>query len=294
MNQVGDDALSQNFLLVGSPGTGKSSLARILIGGRTSKTFNLSSERGINTVRTDIQEFCSTKSMYADKEDYKVVFLDEMDGATDALYLALRATMEKFQKNVRFIGTCNYLSKIPEPIQSRFLVLDYTPQNSTEEEELISKYKIRLKKILDQLQIKYENDTILDTFIAEYFPDYRAIIKQVQSINQAGITELTTSNYKIIDERLSNLFSLTTSKPDPVGNYKNLISLTTGKHQEIFGLFSRSYVSWLIEKEKKALDKIPQIIQVIADWNFKSTWLVDPQLAVLAMVYQLQLLINAK
>ena len=123
--QVNDNKLAQNFLLVGTPGSGKTSLCRILSKDRSTLALNMSSERGIETVRTKIKDFCSTKSLYANNDDFKVVFLDELDGAITSTFDALRGTMEKFQKSSRFIATCNRINQIPDAIQDRFIILDF-------------------------------------------------------------------------------------------------------------------------------------------------------------------------
>lgn len=294
--QVGDNSLSQNFLLVGSPGTGKSSLCRILTGERASLNLNLSSERGIEVVRTQIQNFCATKSLnLADQnDDCKVVFMDEMDYASPGLYAALRATMEKFQESTRFIGTCNYLEKIPEPIQSRFLILDYNPKTQKEEEELIGKYMERLQFILKKLKINYADDSILTAFIDEFFPDFRSIVKQIQAIHQSGQNEITIENIQMIDHRLEELFNITLNEPDPKGNYQLLINATSGKHNDVFAIFSSRYSQWLLDRAQTKADKLPNVIACIADWNYKSNFVIDPQLCVLAMIYQLQMICNQK
>jgi len=296
--QIFNNDLSQNFLLVGFPGTGKTTSSRLLAKERSTLYINASAERGVETVRTKIQDFCQVKDMNLNKtdriSDYKVVFLDEFDYATEGMFFALRGTMEKYQASVRFIATCNYLNKINEAIQSRFLILNFNPINEKEEQELTDKYLKRIKVILKRLDIKYENDDVLITFINEYFPDFRSIIKQIQAINDSEEREITSENIRMVDSRLEQLFEMTLESPDPAKNYSMLINAVQNKHTDVFTIFSAEYVSWLLDKRPGKAEKIPQIISIIAEQNYKSNFIVDPSLSVLAMFYQIQLVINQK
>lgn len=296
--QIFNNDLSQNFLLCGVPGGGKTSLAKVLAKERATLYINASAERGVETVRTKIQDFCQVKDMNLNKtdriSDFKVVFLDEFDYATEGMFFALRATMEKYQSSVRFIATCNYLNKINEAIQSRFLILNFNPVNEKEEQELTEKYLKRIKTLLKKLDIKYENDEVLLAFIAEYFPDFRSILKQIQYINDSEDREITSESIRMIDSRLEQLFEMTLESPDPAKNYSTLINAVQNKHTDVFTIFSTDYVSWLLQRRPGKAEKIPQIVSIIADQNYKSNFIVDPSLSVLAMFYQIQLVINSK
>jgi len=115
------ETLSQNFLFHSQvPGSGKTSLSKILSSDKPTLYLNVSSEGRIDVLREEITEFCSTRALNNYDSDYKVVILDEMDGGSNEFFKALRAVMEKFSDHVRFIGTCNYINKIPEPIQLDF------------------------------------------------------------------------------------------------------------------------------------------------------------------------------
>ena len=97
--------LVQNLLLYGTPGTGKTSTLFILAEGHQKLYINASSERGIDTVRDTIPKFCSTISLDGGKENLKCVILDELDGATDEFYKALRGVMERYASTARFIAS---------------------------------------------------------------------------------------------------------------------------------------------------------------------------------------------
>lgn len=140
---VDEDSIP-HMLFAGPAGTGKTTsavaLAKDLYGDEWNQNFmetNASDERGIDVVREKIKDFARTKPIDA---EYKIIFLDEADALTSDAQQALRRTMEQFSDNARFILSCNYSSKIIDPIQSRCAVFRY---NRLEEEQVRS-YIMRL------------------------------------------------------------------------------------------------------------------------------------------------------
>ena len=116
------DGLVTNMLLAGSPGTGKTSTAKAIVNQFEMPYLyiNASTDTSVDVIRTRITDFCSTVSIMDGPSSMKVVMLDEIDGVSDQFFKALRATMEMFAANSRFIATCNYVNKVPDAIQSRF------------------------------------------------------------------------------------------------------------------------------------------------------------------------------
>mgnify|MGYP000942002410 CR=1 FL=1 len=121
-----ENGLTQNMLLAGSPGTGKTSTAKAIVNqfGLPYLYINASTDTSVDVIRTRITDFCSTMSILDDQGKFKVVILDEVDGVSDQFFKALRATMEQFASNSRFIATCNYINKLPEEQKNAFRKLE--------------------------------------------------------------------------------------------------------------------------------------------------------------------------
>ena len=213
-----ENGLQQNVLLAGSPGSGKTSMAKILIKNHPYIFINVSDESSVETIRTKVHDFCSTVSILDGENQTKIVVLDEFDGASDQFYKALRGTIEKYARTTRFVATCNYLSKIPDAIRSRFEVYDFDPMSKEEENEIKNQWQERVSKILNIMSINHD-DKSLDLFTKKYFPDMRSALNTIQRWQIDGVTDLTESKINEITFDHEEIFNMVVGKPNPIGNY---------------------------------------------------------------------------
>ena len=182
---VGQGAIP-NLLLSGGAGIGKTTVAKALCEelGVDSYVINGSDEgRFLDTIRNQAKTFASTVSLTSDS-NHKVIIVDEADNTTPDVQLLLRASIEEFQKNCRFIFTCNYKNKIIEPLHSRCAVVDFT-LNGSQKQSLAANFFTRAKNILEKEGVKFD-PKVVAVLVKKYFPDFRRTLNELQRYSSRG------------------------------------------------------------------------------------------------------------
>jgi len=175
-----------NMLLSGPPGIGKTTVAKCLCNqlGADYYVINGSDEgRFLDTVRNNAKNFASTVSLTSESK-HKVIIIDEADNTTPDVQLLLRASIEEFQKNCRFIFTCNYKNKIIEPLHSRCAVVDFSI-NGKQKATIASQFFKRVNYILEQERVESDKK-VLAELINKHFPDWRRVLNECQRYSVGG------------------------------------------------------------------------------------------------------------
>ena len=175
-----------NLLLAGPAGCGKTTVAKALCHelGVDYYVINGSDEgRFLETVRNNAKNFASTVSLSSEAK-HKVIIIDEADNTTSDVQLLLRASIEEFANNCRFIFTCNYKNKIIEPLHSRCAVVDFSIKGK-EKQEIAASFFSRLNHILETEKIGSDNK-VLAQLINKHFPDWRRVLNECQRYSVSG------------------------------------------------------------------------------------------------------------
>ena len=175
-----------NLLLAGPAGCGKTTVAKALCSelGVDVYVINGSDEgRFLDTVRNNAKNFASTVSLSSEAK-HKVIIIDEADNTTPDVQLLLRASIEEFSNNCRFIFTCNYKNKIIEPLHSRCAVVEFSIRGK-EKQEIAAQFFKRLNFILDSERCQADKK-VLAELINKHFPDWRRVLNECQRYSVGG------------------------------------------------------------------------------------------------------------
>ena len=265
-----------NLLLSGTAGTGKTTLARALCEelGCDYIIINGSDEgRQIDTLRTKIKQFASAVSFGGET---KVVIIDEADYLNrDSVQPALRAFIETFSENCRFVFTCNYANRIIDPLHSRTTVIDFKIPPS-DRPNLASKFLKRMEYILDTEGVDY-NQRVLSELLMKYFPDYRRVINELQRYSVSGkIDEGILSNFQEINAK-ALIESLREKDWKKMRQW--IANNVDTDPQHIF----RQIYDILLPEVKG----IPHLVLLIADYQYKAAFVADQEINLTACLTEI-------
>jgi DNA polymerase III delta prime subunit len=261
-----------NFLFSGTAGVGKTTVAKALCNevGAEYLLINGSEESGIDILRTKIKSFASSVSLTDSK---KVVILDEADYLNpNSTQPALRAFIEEFSNNCRFIFTCNYKNRIIEPLHSRCSVVEFKIENN-EKQEIAGSFFKRTSSILKGENIEFDQKVVAE-LITKHFPDWRRVLNELQRYSISGkidagiLLNITEESFKDLVKNLKD---------------KNFTEVrkwvAKNSDSDSINIFRQLYDTATINME---VASIPQLVLILADYQYKAAFVADHELNLMA------------
>lgn len=266
-----ENGINKNYIFHGHYGTGKTSLARILIGKYSKdKAFleiNSSLYTSIDILRNDVEKFCRTQPMLETNDPIKYIFLDEFEGVSSQYQDGLKAFVEKYHKNVRFILTTNHINKISDGIKSRFTCIDFDCNDISEEKLLKREFFIRIKKITEEENINISKETIVD-IINKNFPDFRSMFNSIDNFRDTGITTNLSNVSNKVKEELYNIIYQSNADYELI--YHFIMSrFGPEKIDVMIKILGRNFIDWVIENKKEDISKLFEVNYIISDYSTK-------------------------
>ena len=266
-----------NMLFSGTAGIGKTTVAKALCEQMNCDwiMINGSEEGGIDVLRNKIKNFASTVSLSGGK---KVVILDEADYLNpQSTQPALRGFVEEFHKNCRFILTCNFKNRIIEPLHSRFSNIEFKV-NPKDKPKLASRLFERAIYILKEQNVSYE-DKVLVELITKHFPDFRKLINELQRYSVSGSIDAGIL-VNVSDENLKTL--VTHLKNKEFGDMRKWV--VNNLDNDPVKIFRKIYDTLYTNLEPST---IPHAVLIIADYQYKSAFVADQEINLVACLTEL-------
>lgn len=282
-----EDGINGNYIFYGHYGTGKTSLARILIGKYSKdKPFlelNSSLFTSIDVLRTQIEDFCKYTPMMETESDIKYIFLDEFERVSAQFQDAFKAFIEKYNKNVRFIITTNHINKISDGIKSRIPQINFDCLDINEERFLKQEIFKRVKNVIlpsENFSVSKED---LVAIITKKFPDFRSIMVELQNFISTGSlsNQYSSVSNKVKTELYEMLYD-TSYDYERVWHFINNI-FGPEKIDVLFKLLGKPFVDWSIENGKD-IEKLFLCNYILSDYSSKLDSVADPIILAMTVV----------
>ena len=265
-----------NLLLAGGAGVGKTTVAKAMCEeiGCDYMVINGSDESGIDTFRTKIKNYASSMSLSGGR---KVIIIDEADYLNpNSTQPALRNAIEEFAINCSFIFTCNYKTRIIEPLHSRCAVIDFGLKND-EKASMASQFFKRLQGVLETEKVEFD-DKVIAELVKKHFPDFRRVLNELQRYSQFGKIDVG------ILAQIGNIQLQEIVKHIKAKDFGAIRKWVATSDLDANGVFRQIYDS-LYDFMKP--QSIPQAVLIIADYQYKNAFVADTEINLVACLTEL-------
>jgi replication-associated recombination protein RarA len=284
------DGLKTNMIFYSdSPGTGKTTLAKILCANTDNIEFNASQDTSVNILREQLQKHCKSLNPFMGKDIQKTIFLDEFDGVSTEYKKALKGFSDRYQ-HVRFILTTNFIQDIDDKIVSRFIKVDFNPKNKEEIEYLQDKYLMYLKAISNKMKVNIA-DNELNKIIMLSFPDLRSATQRLQEV---FITKNTDQFKSLSNSKYNDIFDYILDGNNNIEeNYHFVINNFQDTPLELMKVLGKPLFTRIINIDDSNLTKKgASLINIQKSYNEKYTETIDPVIHLISYITDIKELLK--
>ena len=289
-----ENGLNKNYIFYGNYGTGKTSLARILVGKYSKdKAFielNSSLYTSIDVLRSEIEKFCKTVPMFDVEDPIKYVFLDEFERVSVQYQDAMKAFIEQYHNNVRFVLTTNHFNKISDGIKSRFSSINFDTQDHVEEKQVKMDIYKRIIEVSQKEDIKIEKDQLIG-LINKKFPDIRSMFVDLQNLKDTG--DISSVSSGVNNKLKTDTYSLIYDKSADYEKIYHFLMSSYGpeKIDTLFNILGKNFIEYSIS-ENKNIDKLFECNYVISDYRNKLDSQTDPLILGMTVIGKFRDILN--
>ena len=265
-----------NLLLTGSAGVGKTTVAKALCqeAGCDYLVINGSDESGIDTFRVKIKNYASSMSFTGGR---KVIIIDEADYLNpNSTQPALRSAIEEFASNCSFIFTCNYKNRIIEPLHSRMAVIEFGLKNG-EKMKMATEFLKKTEFILQTEKIEFDKKVVAE-LVTKHFPDFRRVINELQRYSQLGKIDVGVLA-QVADISITEIVKYIKDKD--FGAVRKWVATNEIDSTTFFRKLYDNLYDFLKPHS------IPQVILILADYQYKQAFVVDQEINIVACLIQI-------
>jgi DNA polymerase III delta prime subunit len=266
-----------HLLLCGGAGTGKTTAAKAMCEevGCDYLVINGSDENGIDTFRMKIKNYASAMSLSGGK---KVIIIDEADGLNpNSVQPAMRAAMEEFAHNCTFIMTCNYKSRIIEPLHSRCAVIEFKLRKE-DKPKMAMAFMRRATEILNLEKIPFDK-SVLAEVVKKHFPDYRRILNELQRYSVSGKIDVGILT-SVADVSINELVSAMKTQ-----NFSAMRKwVADNGSEDPARVFRKIYDSLYDVMDKSS---IPNAVVLLAKYQYQAAFVADQELNLVACLTEM-------
>lgn len=295
IKKFADNGIETNIIMHGNSGVGKTTLARILLKGKNYKKINASLKNGVDVLREELLDFCTSMPSPLIKSDdkKKYVYLEEFDKATSSFQDAFKAFIEEYNSRVRFIITMNHIENIIPELVSRFNVISFDPIDDVERNFLkkgYSKYLNNIRSYIEKKEGKSISRELIPIIVNKHFPDLRSAIQELQGIYITGNESIESvhSDYNFVIDFIKN------GKNDPLDNFDFVEKNFYDNPRDLLKVLGRPLIKNIINENSDLFNKIGFVLIKISKEHNESfnNQMVDPVIHLSNYINEIKKVIN--